>query len=105
MSEPIKAIESNLVQAGNTMRLNCDFRSQDDILVDPHDLYINIYTYKYELIKTIPKEEIERADVGEYHYNFTVPQEETRLVYEWVGNINGELFKKRRTVKVVFLDD
>ena len=106
--QPIKALQPNVYQCGNTVYINCKFEiteNKQPQRIDPTEVTINILNYKYELVEIIPAEEITREDVGAYSYDYTSPMEETVIIYEWVGRFEGEVFTKRGAFRTVFLDN
>ena len=105
--QPMKALQPNIIQCGNTVHINCNFKideNGEEKLIDPTNVFINVYNYKYELQKRIPQDQITREDLGRYSYGFISPMEETIVIYEWVGELNGGLSKKRGSFRTVFLD-
>ena len=109
----------NIYQCGNTVFINCKFEFNEEVdekvdeevnqegqsqVIDPDNVSIKIYNHKYELQKVIPQDQITREDVGQYSYGYVLPMEETVIIYQWVGELNGGISTKRGAMKAVFLD-
>ena len=104
--EANEAMNINVYETGNTCRLQCKFDIGEDgeiLRIDPPNVLINIYNNKYELLETIPYEKITREDIGVYIYNYKLPDEETRIVYEWLADFNGQTFFRRNSIRTTFI--
>lgn len=95
----------NTYQAGNTVRLNCQFTDFSNQPVDPSSIKVRIYTQQYNLISDNMVSSNNRDDVGVYFYDYTIPQEyaNQKIVYEWYGEIGGFPSLQRGSFKVVFI--
>ena len=104
--EANEAMNINVYETGNTIRLQCllDIGEDGEILrIDPPNIVINIYNNRYELLETIPLEKITREDIGVYSYLYTLPLKEQRIVYEWLADFNGQSFFRRNSIRTTFV--
>lgn len=90
----------NTYFTGNTVRLKATFKDFDGILIDPTIIKVIIYDYKYQKISEyVPI----KTGVGTYILNYTTPQEEQRIIYEWYSEIQGSPSLKRGSFKISFM--
>ena len=92
-----------IYQAGNTFRTNCTFRNKEDIKVDPETVLIIFSNHKYEVIDSFFLTEKNRKDVGEYFFDYTLPNEESLITYEWRGITQNDISFQRKAIEVRFL--
>jgi len=105
--QPKEALQPNIYQCGNTVHIDCKYELETEgqfKLIDPENVYINVYNYKYELQYRITQDQITREDLGRYSYGLIAPMEETVIIYEWVGEVEEGYSNKRGSFRTVFLD-
>jgi hypothetical protein len=90
-------------QAGNTVRLQCEFEDFDGNKINPTNVKITFYDTKYNVLQETNLN-IGNIATGTYIYNFiTSNEEERRYVYEWYGEINGLPSLKRSSFRTIFI--
>jgi hypothetical protein len=94
----------NVYQAGNTVRLECIFKDMDGVKVNPTNVKIIFYDYRYVLIEEFLLGIENQGETGVYYYNYVTPKDdEKRIIYEWQGIINGFPSLKRGSFRTVFI--
>jgi hypothetical protein len=88
----------------NTIRLNASFSTFEDVLADPTDISLNMYTYPAgDVVLNVSGSMITRKSVGLYYYDYTIPNGPGKYVYEWKGVLEGSDIVNRGTVNREFL--
>lgn len=96
--------QTNTYQAGNTIRLLCIFEDFDGNRVNPNNVRITFYNYKYEKIQENVLSINNRQELGVYFFNYlTSKNSEQRIIYEWYGEIGGFPSIKRGSFRTVFI--
>jgi hypothetical protein len=96
---------------GDTVRLKVNFKTYDGNAIDPTDVKLKIYkptTNSYELISTIQLSPANKVGVGEYQYDYVIPEDLINsgvnfLVYEFSGLYNGSTTLARDKIDVRFV--
>jgi hypothetical protein len=91
-------------QAGNTVHLECIFKDLNGIKVDPDNVKIIFYDYRYVVLSEFLLDVNNRSEIGVYFFNYVTPNdEEKRIIYEWQGIVNGFPSLKRGSFRTVFI--
>lgn len=100
----IQDIEVNSYQAGNTVRLQCIFKDFDGNKVDPSNVQVTIYNYRYTILDRVILGGESRLDIGTYQYYYqTDTEDEMKYVYEFRGEINGIVSLKRGSFRTFMI--
>jgi hypothetical protein len=97
-----------LYQTGNTIKLECTFHKKEDgseaVLFNPEAVEFTVMNYKYEVLESHTLDHDNHYEgLGKWFFWFTLPMEETRLIYEWVGYLNGKDYRQRKTIRTTFI--
>ena len=91
-------------QRGDTIKLTCNFVNFDDIAIDPQEVKVTIYDTNQTLIIENILTIANKTDIGAYFYDYIADvDKDTRIIYEWLGTIEGEPSIKRGSFKIVFV--
>lgn len=96
----------NKYQTGNTIRLTCNFEKEENgekVKYNPDVVTITFMNYKYEVLQVFTLTETNIKRVGEYFFDYTLPEEPTRIIYKWEGLLDNKVFQKRNTMDVTFI--
>jgi len=96
---------------GDTVTLKVNFKTYDDVTIEPTDVKVKIYqptSNAYELISTVSLDQSSKTGIGEYNYTYTVPENFNNtdinyLVYEFVGTYNGQTTLARGKFSIRFV--
>lgn len=100
------ATQINSYKAGNTVRFSCEFKDFANQLADPPLIMFKVYNQRYEQIHTASLGSGEKAGIGNYFYDYTIPSTgytNQKLYYEWYGEVAGNPSLNRGSFKVVFI--
>ena len=100
-----------MAYTGDTVRLKVKFKTYNGNAIDPTDVKLKIYKptiNSYELISTIQLSPANKVGVGEYQYDYTIPENLINsgvkfLVYEFSGLYNGSTTLARDKIDVRFV--
>jgi hypothetical protein len=98
----------NHYQCGNTVYFECSFYDLNKELIDPDLIKFIIYDNRYNLIKEEIIAKNPSLDIGEFQYDYTIPNDfknKQILIYEWNAEINGKPSIARDSFIVSFLGD
>jgi hypothetical protein len=91
-------------QAGNTVYLECTFKDLNGTKVNPDNVKVIFYDYRYVVIDEFLLDENNRSETGVYFFNYVTPNDdEKRIIYEWQGIVNGFPSLKRGSFRTVFI--
>jgi hypothetical protein len=94
----------NSYQAGNTVYLECTFKDINGIKVNPDNVKVIFYDYRYTVIQEILLDDSNIIETGVYFFNYITPNDdEKRFIYEWQGIVNGFPSLKRGSFRTVFI--
>jgi hypothetical protein len=97
------------VVMGNTVKVKLIFRNWDGYHEDPSEIFYTIYNvnkniYKgYRDVEVSPEEH--RYGLGEYHFYFTVPDGDEKVILEVKAKLNGEWLLERLVLDREFITD
>lgn len=92
----------DIVYTENTVFLKCLFRDKDGNPIDPNSSSITFY-YADGLKSTFLMKLENHVGVGEYEFGYVTPNEETKVIYEWKGDIGGSPSVKRGWFRTKFM--
>ena len=93
-------------QVGNTIRLNCVFKRNDEegLQANPISVEIAFMNQNYEELEVVPLEqETHTLEEGVWFYDYTLPMEETIIIYEWRAMYQNIENIQRSTIHTVFI--
>ncbi|MFW6015054.1 MAG: hypothetical protein ACOCRK_01300 [bacterium] len=91
-------------QIGDTVKLKSKFYSWSGTPINADgDVTLEIYDNKQNSIETIT-EGIDNVDVGEYHYDYTIPDGFGYLVYKFSCDIGGKPAKRGGKIERKWVD-
>jgi hypothetical protein len=94
----------NSYQAGNTIRLLCEFKDFDGLSRNPDMVKVRVYDQTYKVLYETSLSSENNTSVGNYFYDYTIPLDARgKLHYEWYGEMSGSPSLKRDSFKVSFL--
>lgn len=94
----------NVYQAGNTVRLECTFKDFNGVKVNPDNVKIIFYDYRYVKLEEFLLTLDNQSETGVYFFNYVTPTgNEQRIIYEWQGFLNGFPSLKRGSFRTVFI--
>jgi hypothetical protein len=80
---------TKLIQAGNTVRLTCDFYDVGGALANPTSVKVTFYDYKHLKLSEFTLTDANRISTGKYFFDYTTSLQEQRYIYEWEGIFEG----------------
>ncbi|KQL54062.1 hypothetical protein AN964_11515 [Heyndrickxia shackletonii] len=87
---------------GDTVRLQCHFKTFDGKSVDPIDLKLTIYNSKKEQIEQIPLDDTHKENVGIFYYDYSPASELNEFIFEFAGSVNNKPILSRGRVEIKF---
>lgn len=89
---------------GDTVRLMASFYTFSNVLADPDDVEVNIYEYKTEeKVNSEPLTAV-KSETGKYYCDYTIPDVDDNLVYEFTGILEGTPTTNRKILRVSWLN-
>lgn len=82
-------MNDNIYLTGNTIRLKAIFKDNIGNPKDPDMVKIIFYNYRYEKIDEFSLGQSHKIGIGEYVYDYVSSDNETRIYYEFNGEIAG----------------
>ena len=97
----------SVYQTGTSVHLVCTFQHEENgelTKVDPDEVKIKFMNTRYHELEEVElNKEEHTTEVGEWFYNYVVPNEEMTIIYEWQGVYAfGQAFK-RSEINAVFI--
>jgi hypothetical protein len=89
--------------SGSTIKLKCTFTNFEDNLIDPDVVKFIVYDYKFNKINEYILNSSNKISEGIYFYNFTTPNEESLIYYEFKGEIQGTIAIERGSIRTKFI--
>jgi hypothetical protein len=80
---------ATLIQAGNTVRMTCDFYNATGVLANPTTVKVIFYDTRYVKLNEFTLTDVNRSETGKYFYDYTTDNVEKRYIYEWQGIFDG----------------
>lgn len=97
-------MDEQVYQRGDTIKLTCTFYNFDNVAVDPIEVKIIIYDSTYTQVSETILDATHRTGTGTYFYNYIADvDKDTKIIYEWLGTIDGTPSIKRGSFKIVFI--
>ena len=75
------------VTAGSTTRLWVEFRDLEGELVDPEEVELSVRDHHRRDLETQPTPQ--RVSLGRWEADYTLPEHEALIEYEWRGTLGG----------------
>lgn len=79
----------NTYIAGNTVKLEGEFRNFEGNLVNVQFSKVIIYDFKYNKIGEFNLGDSNKVSDGKYLYNFVTDKTPKKYIYEFYGELNG----------------
>ncbi len=92
----------NAVFTGDTVTFGVNFYTTDGILMDPDSDTGTFTVYRQDNKRLIFTDDLERDSIGSYHYDWTIPAEETHYIIEMEGTFSSKPQLKRVKIKAKF---
>lgn len=100
----IQDMDINSYQAGNTVKLQCVFKDFAGNNIDPANVQVTVYNYRYTILQRLILGAESRVDLGTYEYYFqTDTEDEMKYIYEFRGDINGIVSLKRASFRTYMI--
>lgn len=100
----IQDMDINTYQAGNTVRLQCIFMDFDGNKIDPQNVQITVYNYRYTILERLMLGSESRIDLGTYQFFYqTDSEDEMKYIYEYRGEVNGVVSLKRGSFRTYMI--
>lgn len=74
---------------GDTIRLQCHFKTFTGDLVDPEGITLTIYDNAKNTLETIPITNENKESTGKYFYDYTPATELNEFIFEFKGFYNN----------------
>ena len=90
---------------GNTIRLYCNFRRNDEeeLLVNPEEVKIVFMNRRYQELEVVTLDSATNTtEEGAWFYDYTLPNEEMTIIYDWVAIYQNSENFKREMINTVF---
>jgi hypothetical protein len=101
--ENISGGERVMALTGDTVRLKARFRTFDGQALNLLNVKLKIYDDQENVILELPLQESHNVDVGEYEYDYTVPEGEGSMTYEFSGTYDTKPFLVRNVIERRFV--
>ena len=89
---------------GDSIILKSKFYDYDGIPTNGSNIQINIYDKNKNVVENITTG-IDNVDVGEYHYEYTIPDGFGYLIYEYQCEIGGKTALRREKIPRIWVGD
>jgi len=83
---------------GNTIRLYAEFKTWAGVLSDPQSIEIKITDNTGLVLVTANEPNIKKESTGVYYYDFTIPNGNGNIVYEWKAQLELSDILNRGTI-------
>jgi hypothetical protein len=91
--------DASMALIGFAVRLEVTFRTFAGLLIDPVDIFLNIYEEgSHTPIETVNGTALTKSSVGVYYYDYVIPDGVGNLEYEFTGTANGVPIGSRATL-------
>jgi len=87
---------------GDTVRLQCHFKSFDGTSVSPNDVKLTIYKTDQTQVEQFILDDTNKLDIGVYFYDYTPAGELNEFIFEFAGSVNNKPILSRGKVEVKF---
>lgn len=91
------------MKQGDTVRLQCHFKSFEGKPIDPEDVRLTIYKSDQTQVKQFILDDTNKIDVGIYYYDYTPAVELNEFIFEFGGMVNNHPIIARDIVQVKFV--
>lgn len=88
---------------GDTIRLQCHFKSFTGQSVDPINVTLTIYDKDKNQVEQYELDETNNQNVGVYFYEYAPPLELDEFIFEFKGFYNDKPILARDVVKIKFV--
>ena len=91
---------------GTSVRLYCNFRRNDkeSLQVNPEEVKIVFMNTRYQELESVTLDsETHTTEEGAWFYDYTLPNEEMTIIYEWVAIYQNSENFKRSEINAVFV--
>lgn len=87
---------------GDSVRLQCHFKTYTGQLIDPKDVKLTIYKSDHTQIEQIPLDDSNKENVGVYFYDYVPASELNEFIFEFAGSVNNKPILSRGKVEIKF---
>lgn len=88
---------------GDTVRLQCHFKSFDGTSVSPNDVRLTIYKTDQTQVEQFILDDTNKLDVGVYFYDYTPASELSEFIFEFAGMVNNHSILARDKIEITFI--
>ncbi|MCB7071384.1 hypothetical protein LIZ76_15775 [Caldibacillus sp. 210928-DFI.2.22] len=88
---------------GDTIRLQCHFKSFNGQSVDPINVTLTIYDKDKNQVEQYELDDTNKENVGVYFYDYSPPLELDEFIFEFKGVYNDKPILARDLVQVKFI--
>lgn len=88
---------------GDTIRLQCHFKSFAGQSVDPTNIKLTIYDKNKNQVEQYELDETNKINVGVYFYDYSPPLELDEFIFEFKGVYNDKPIIARDKIEIKFV--
>jgi len=93
-----------MANIGDTVRLKAKFHDWNNTPANVNNIELNIYDKEAISIENITTNIVNNA-TGEYYYDYVIPDKKSYLIFEFKGELDGDVITRRSKIPVEFVGD
>lgn len=93
-----------MANVGDTVRLKAKFHDWDDTPANVNNIELTIYDREENQLDNFTTN-ITNPNTGEYYYDYVVPEGKGYHIFEFKGELDGDVITRRSKIPVEFVGD
>ncbi|MFD2703922.1 hypothetical protein [Salibacterium lacus] len=91
-----------MAYTGDTVRMKVYFRSLEGNAINPNDVTLTLFDKEKQEIESMTLDTSNQEDEGVYFYDYVIPDDKQKIIFEFRGSINNKPIVSRGTIEPTF---